>query len=370
MIYMDNAATKLGNYNMPNINSPYASEHKQQFEDARKSIANKLHIEPENIYFTSGGCEANSWVLQRSGCKNIITTKIEHPSVLNCCKWLEKQGCKVVYLDTDEHGYIDLFDLDEAINNMPIQPILVSIMAVNNEIGTVQYLEGIRKVIDFYNDLRQKTSQDLNEPFDYQILFHADCVQAIGTVDIDLSLLDMFSASGHKFGAQNGIGFLYSKIKLEPLIFGGSQEQGIRGGTSNYNGVLSMANALEHKIWLSDCPSIKDMTSYFREQLTGIDCIINTPEDSISPIISVSFKDINAEGLMIYLANHKIFVSAGSACSTDHKEISHVLQEIKVPDDYVNGTIRFSMSEMISKSDIDTVIKLIKTFIELSSNST
>lgn len=364
MIYIDNAATRLGNYGLFNINSPYATDNKVKFEHARDSIAKVLNIRPEYIYFTSGGCEANSWALQRCKVKNIITTRIEHHSILKCCEYLEKHGCQVFYLDTTEEGYVDLLELDKLLASLSIEPTLVSIMAVNNEIGAVQPLTEIRKVIDFYNKKRKETSESMKEPFDCPIYFHSDCVQAIGSVDIDLSVLDMFSASGHKFGAPYGVGFLYSKIPLDPLIFGGSQEKGLRGGTSNYDSVIRMADALEKKTkYLSDKLHINTLIKYLRHSLKEFDCIINTPEESTSPILSVSFKDINAEGLMIYLEEHRIYVSAGSACSTDHKEISHVLQTLNLPEEYINGTIRFSLSEYNSESEIDHVIALIKEYV-------
>ena len=360
MIYMDNAATNMGNIGRFNINSPYASN--LDFENARVRIANCLRVHSDDIYFTSGGCEANSWALQRSGCKNIITTKIEHPSVINCCKWLEKHGVNVTYLDVDRHGYVDLLDLSEAITRQNVtSPTLVSIMAVNNELGTVQDLEGIRKVVDYYNALREEAEVE-------KIYLHSDCVQAVGNVKIPYECLDMFSASGHKFGYDFGVGFLYSRIPLEPLIFGGSQEKGLRGGTSNALSVIAMSHALQDK--LGNARAIKrtrDLIKYLRDSLDEFDCIFNTPEDCESAILSVSFRGVDSEKLMVFLSGFDIYVSAGSACSTDHKEPSHVLKAIKVPEEYIHGTIRFSLSsKLLTKEDIDRVVALIKQYIEVS----
>ena len=367
MIYMDNAATNMGNIGEFNINSPYAD--KTEFENARTRIANCLRVSRDNIYFTSGGCEANSWALQRSGCKNIITTKIEHPSVLNCCKWLEHNGCQVVYLDVDKNGYIDLLDLYETINKTPIgAPTLVSIMAVNNELGTVQNIKGIRQVIDYHNTLRQKASTETSTDFCEPIYYHADCVQAVGQIKLPYECFDMFSASGHKFGYDMGVGFLYSRIPMQPLIFGGSQEKGLRGGTSNAKSVIAMSHALQDKLQNAKALSrTKELVKHLRDSLKDFDCIINTPEESESGILSVSFKGVDAEKLMIFLAGFDVYVSAGSACSTDHKEPSHVLTAIKVPEEYLHGTIRFSLSSKLTGTeDVDKVIAYIKQYMELT----
>ena len=364
MIYMDNAATRMGNYGSFNVNSPYADEQKIKFENARNRIADTLHCNSEHIYFTSGGCEANSWALQRSGCKNIVTTKIEHSSVLNCCRYLENHGYNVTYLNVDKHGLVDLVQLEDVLTKLPPAPTLVSIMYVNNELGTVQDLKAIKKIIDLNKEWRRNHSTETLEDFAEPIYFHSDCVQAVGQIEIPIEYLDLMSASGHKFGNQYGVGFLYSKIPMQPLIFGGSQEKGLRGGTSNYESVIKMADSLEHKN--SDIMALahtRTMVDYLRDELEKFDCIINTPKDSKSNILSVSFKGIDAERLMIFLLGFGIYVSSGSACETDHKEHSHVLTAIGVPDDYIGGTIRFSLSEYIGASHIDTVISLIKQFI-------
>lgn len=364
MIYMDNAATRLGNFGLPNVNSPYATEEKMNFENARKTIGDCLKCSPDKIFFTSGGCESNSWALQRSGCKSIITSRIEHPSILNCCKWLEKNGYDIHYLDVDKNGYVDLYQLDQTLMAIPSHiPVLVSIMAVNNEIGTVQDLATIRKFIDYHNEQREKNGIETLDMFTEHIFFHTDAVQAIGQVPIDIDLVDMLSASGHKFGVRTGVGFLYSRVSLQPLIFGGSQEKGIRGGTSNADAVIRMAESLDIKC--SDDyrrQHCMKMVKCLREKISQFDCIINTPDDCTSSILSVSFKNIDAEKLMAFLADFEVYVSAGSACSTDHKEPSHVLKAIGLSDEYINGTIRFSLSEFISEQDIDKVIALIKQF--------
>lgn len=368
MIYMDNAATNLGNIGIFNINSPYADN--TEFENARATIANLLKVHADNIYFTSGGCEANSWALQRCGCKHIITTKIEHPSVIKCCEYLSKHGYRIIYLPVDRYGRIDLLDLDKAISKLPLAPILVSIMAVNNELGTVQDLKGIRKVIDYHNELREKASTETGTDFCEPIYFHSDCVQAIGQLKLPYECLDMFSASGHKFGFNFGVGFLYSRIPMQPLIFGGSQERGLRGGTSNVKSVIAMADALADKYHNAKrLRKNEELIAYLRTSLEQFDVVFNTPPHCLSNILSVSFKNVDSEKLMVFLNGFDIYVSAGSACSTDHKEISHVLKEINVPQDYVHGTIRFSLSsKLISKEDIDRVMALIKQYLENSND--
>lgn len=364
MIYMDNAATSLGNYGLYNVNSPYATEQKVKFENARKRIASIINCKPEELYFTSGGCEANSWVLQRCGCETIITTKIEHPSTLNCCKWLEKHGKQVIYLETNKQGLVNINDLNMKLLSASLTPTLVSIILVNNELGCTQDIDQIKRIIDHHNELRESACKELGVEFTEKIYLHLDAVQAMSTMDIDCSKCDMLSASGHKFGSPTGVGFLYSKVPLEPLIFGGSQEKGIRGGTSNYIGVIRMADMLEaKKSDKHDLSVVKETLAYLREQLGQFDCIINTPEDSTSNILSVSFKGVDAEKLMIFLTDFNVYVSAGSACETDHKEPSHVLKAINVPDEYINGTIRFSLSPSNSIGQIDKVIYLIQSFI-------
>ena len=364
MIYMDNAATNMGNIGIFNINSPYADN--SEFENARKRIANCLKLKAENIYFTSGGCEANSWALQRCGCKTIITTKIEHPSVLKCCEWLSKNGCNVIYLDVDRYGRIDVLDLDRTLSKITLAPTLVSIMAVNNEIGTVQDLKAIRKVIDYHNELRQRASTETGTNFCEPIYFHSDCVQAIGHLKLPYDCLDMFSASGHKFGFNFGVGFLYSRIPIQPLIFGGSQEKGLRGGTSNAKAVIEMADSLTDNYQNGKrLRKNEELVAYLRTSLQKFDVVFNTPPHCLSSIVSVSFKNIDSEKLMMFLKDFDIFVSAGSACAADHKEPSHVLKAIGVPKDYIHGTIRFSLlSRLTSKEDIDHVMSLIKQFLE------
>ena len=219
MIYMDNAATSLGNYGLFNVNSPYADEQKIKFENARKRIASVINCKPEELYFTSGGCEANSWALQRSGCETIITTKIEHPSTLNCCKWLEKHGKQVIYLETNKQGLVNINDLNMKLLSVNLAPTLVSIILVNNELGCTQDIDQIKRIIDHHNELREAACKELGVEFTEKIYLHLDAVQAMSTMDIDCSKCDMLSASGHKFGSPTGVGFLYSKVPLEPLIF-------------------------------------------------------------------------------------------------------------------------------------------------------
>ena len=374
MIYLDNAATKMGNYKKFNINSPYAQSARETFEKARQTIADVFKVPKEHIYFTSGGCEANSWALQRCGAIHIITTKIEHPSVLNCCHYLETHGVMVTYLNVDKKGLVSPYDLDEALNKSPLAPTLVSIMYVNNEIGTVQDLKALRKVIDKHNEYREKASTETLLEFAEPIYFHSDCVQAAGQLPIPVDCLDMMSVSGHKFGRDFGIGFLYSKVPLSPLIFGGSQERGIRGGTSNFLPAINMAQSLS--IRTSDGTyntHIEIMLGYLMGSLaklgieTGIEYQVNTPIETDtyhSSILSVSFKGVDAEKLMVFLADHEIYVSSGSACETDHKEPSHVLKAIGVPEEFINGTIRFSLSEFIGTDQIDQTMEIIKLYLE------
>lgn len=358
-IYLDNAATYRGNFEDYNANSLYADEQREIVNLARKKIASVINCTPEEIFFTSGGCEANSWALQgvaraNKDRKKIITTPIEHASILNCCKFLEEEGYEIVYLKVDEFGRIDFDDLHEQIDH---ETLLVSVMHVNNEIGTIQNISDIGLLAH-----------------EYGALFHTDCVQSFGKLKINVRAqhIDLLSASGHKNGAPYGVGFLFikDKSKIKPIIFGGSQEQGLRGGTTNVEGIKKFADSIElsEDILLDSVISIVELNLYFDELLkrnfSESEYRFNSFELGYAGIISIGFKGINAEDLVIFLEGQGILVSAGSACSAGEKNISHVLKAIGSPEDF--GTIRISLSALNTREEIEELVKLTRTYIDLT----
>lgn len=361
MIYLDNAATYMGNFGICNANSPYADKEKEALEKDREIIAKIIHCKPQEIYFTSGGCESNTWAIMgiakayKDKGNHIITTKIEHHSILNCCKALEEEGFEVTYLDVDIYGRVSVEALRNAITD---QTILLSIGHVNNELGTIQ---SVRELSE--------------EAHKNGILFHVDCVQSMGKlpINIDKMGVDLLSASGHKFSPTYGVGFLYKKenVKIKPLIFGGSQEQGLRGGTTNLPAINTMTSYLADAYTEASLDEKIDagmLCLYLEDELKEIseDIRFNSPLNRLPMMTSVGFEGIDAEALMLFLQDHGIYLSSGSACSSGEKEISHVLKAIDLPEEYAKGTIRFSLSDITTREDIDKTVELIKQYIELT----
>lgn len=363
MIYLDNAASKLGNYGVFNANSSYADDEQIELYNARKRIADVINADPEEIFFTSGGCESNSWAIQgiaranRHKGNHIITTQIEHPSILNCCKQLEKEGFEVTYLPVNKFGYISI---DSLWNSITSKTILVTTMHVNNETGVKQSIYEIGRICRYEN-----------------VIFHTDCVQSMGYLPIDVkkSNIDLLSASGHKFGAPFGVGFLYKKkeIGIAPLIFGGSQEYGLRGGTTNYDSIIEMSHKLsnayteesiENKInlGLKTCY----LEQKIRDELGSCLVKINTPINRTINILSATFKNIDSEELIYFLNDMGIYTSAGSACHEGEAEISHVLKAIGLSKEEAKGTIRFSLSEFNTYEQIDILIKVLKQYFKFT----
>ncbi len=358
MIYLDNAATKLGNYNTFNSNSLYAEAEQNKLYEYRNKIAKCISAEPEEIYFTSGGCESNSWAIQgiankyKSKGNHIITSCIEHPSILNCCKYLENNGFEVTYLSVDKNGSINLEELQNAIKDTTI---LISIMHVNNEIGTIQPIFKIGEIAR-----------------EHDIIFHTDCVQSMGLLPINVmkNNADLISASGHKFGAPFGIGFLYIRkgVEIAPLIFGGSQEQGLRGGTTNLPAIKRMTHCLADSYKNVDKRIETGLIKiYLKDRLkTTFDFIkINTPDLCSSNILSVTFKGIDAEELVLFLNDMGIQVSAGSACHSGNAEPSYVLKAIGLTDEEAKSTVRFSLSNKNTYGQIDILINVLQQYFKM-----
>lgn len=323
-------------------------------KEAREKIASFLGRKANEIYFTSGGTESNNWAirgaalsLRRRG-NHIITTNIEHPSVLEVFKALEKEGYKITYLNADKDGFIDIDNLKNALSE---DTILVSIMYVNNEIGSIQPIKEAAEIIKSYSE---------------NILFHVDAVQAFGKIDLAPALagIDLLSVSGHKIHAPKGIGalFIRDNVNIEPLIYGGGQEKGLRSGTENVPGIAGLSCAVEEiaqnmQEWKRKMESLKKrLKDGILERIP--DVVLNTPEISSAPhILNASFIGTRGEILLHALEGKGIFVSTGSACSSHKRGTSHVLKAIGKTLEEQDSAIRFSLSHLISEDDIDYTVK-------------
>ncbi|MEG1459167.1 MAG: cysteine desulfurase family protein [Acetivibrio sp.] len=331
-------------------------EAEEYVKEAKKVIAGTLKVEAKEIIFTSGGTESNNMALiggalanQRSG-KHIITSKIEHPSVHNPLFFLEENGFEVTYLDVNENGQISISELLEAIRE---DTILVSIMYVNNEIGGIMPIQEIGKAI------KEKKKE---------ILFHVDAIQAYGKIRIYPKRMgiDLLSVSAHKIHGPKGIGFLYikDKTKIKPILYGGEQQKGLRSGTENVPGIAGFSKAAKeiyenHEEKIS---ALYEQKRYFIEQISKIDgTYVNgihgiALEDTAPHIISVSFSKVRSEVVLHALAEQGICVSAGSACASNHPQISGTLRAIGVKEDLLDNTIRFSLSVMTTKEELDITL--------------
>lgn len=372
IIYLDHAATTSVSESVLNEMMPYftkyygnasgiytlAQQSKNAIDLSRQRVAKALNCRTNEIYFVSGGSEADNLAIKgyarankRRG-NHIITTKIEHNAVLNTCRTLEKEGFEVTYLDVAANGMIRIEDLKKAIRR---NTILISIMFANNEIGTVQPIEQIGLIARKYN-----------------IAFHTDAVQAVGSFKIDVQKynIDMLSMSGHKFYGPKGIGVLYVRqgIKIEKLIDGGSQEENLRAGTENVPGIVGIGKAIEEAelnmlnnnnrlIYLRD-----NFIKNIEEQIPNV--IINGDRKYRLPgNVSVSFKNISARTLIEELSNRKICVSGGSACSAKNPKPSHVLTAIGLSQNVANSTIRLTFGKENDMEDVIYTINQIKEII-------
>ena len=315
-------------------------------------IASTLKSDEKEIIFTSGGTESDNMALigvarayKRSG-KHIITSGIEHEAILETCEFLEEEGYEITYLPTDNSGVVDLKVLEESIRE---DTILVSIMGVNNEIGVIEPIEAISKIIKAKNP---------------STLFHVDAVQAYGKIKLIPKNMgiDLMSVSSHKIHGPKGTGFLYvnKKVKIKPIIFGGGQQRGLRSGTENVCGITGMGAAIK-KVFASFDEDTKRMYE-LREHLINRlleneDVFINgaTLQGSAPHIVSASVKNVRAEVLLHALEDKGVYVSSGSACASNRPSVSKTLKSIGVENEYLDSTIRFSMSVMTTKEEIDYV---------------
>ncbi|WP_416389596.1 cysteine desulfurase family protein [Peptoanaerobacter stomatis] len=372
LIYLDNSATTFiydevlqkmkeiytnCNFN-PSSAYDVAFKAENELNNARKIIAESIKANTDEIIFTSGGSESNNTAIlgvaraNKNKGKHIITTNIEHSSVYNTFMYLKDyEDFDVTFLKADKNGVIDLEDLKNAIRK---DTVLVSIMHVNNEIGSVNDIDKIGTLIKSVN------------PLTY---FHTDCVQSYMKLPIDVSKLnvDLISVSAHKIHAPKGIGFLYVRknVKILPLIFGGGQEHKLRAGTENVGGICGLAKAVEMQMNFEKIDDIKRNRDNLMEQLNlQIDDIsINTPSINAPHILSVSFAGIKSEVLLHYLEMDEIYVSVGSACSSKKKG-SRVMQSIGLNDKYKDGTVRISLDETTTMQDVQTVVEKLKKYVE------
>ena len=372
-IYLDNAATtslsaEVLNAMTPIMTSVYGNssslhsfgrEASNYVDESRDTIAQAINAKSNEIYFTASGSEANSWALigiamaNRNKGNHIITTKIEHPSVLEACKFLQRDGFRVTYLNVDKHGFVNFA---EYLGALRADTILVSIMSANNELGTIQNIKAIAQ-----------TAHEKN------IIFHTDAVQLFGNMEIDVQDLgiDAMTISGHKIYGPKGVGCLYlsNKVKIDPIVFGGNQERSKRGGTTNTAGVVGLAKAVEiaHRDMKANNYKIRELSEYFISKLTSSveNIIINANvRQKLLHIISVTFVGVDGESLLTKLDLSGVAVSTGSACSSNSLTISHVMQAIGLNNEDARSTIRFSLGKNNSYEELDRAVNIIKTAVE------
>lgn len=376
-IYADNAATTKMSENAIQAMLPYMREvygnpsslyeigqnAKEALEDARRRAAVVLNCDAKEIYFTSGGSEADNQAIlsaaklgEKKGKKHIVSTTFEHHAVLHTLKKLEKEGFEIELLDVHSNGIVTAKQVEDAIRE---DTALVTIMYANNEIGTVQPIAEIGTIC------REKN-----------VLFHTDAVQAIGHVSVDVKRdnIDMLSLSAHKFHGPKGVGILYAKkgILLTNIIEGGAQERGKRGGTENLPGIAGMVTALEDAT--KDLEAYKNKLEPLRDKLiSGLDMIpyseLNGDRELRLPgTVNFCFEGIEGESLLLLLDDKGISASSGSACTSGSLDPSHVLLAIGRPHEVAHGSLRLSLSEDVTEEEIDYLIQSVKEVVEYLRN--
>ncbi|MBQ7488711.1 MAG: cysteine desulfurase, partial [Clostridia bacterium] len=345
-------------YGNPSTLYSLARNPRKAVDAARNAIAALIGASPKEIYFTSGGTEADNWALKGTAFRwparrrHIICSAIEHHAVLNVCDFLTRFGYDVTYLPVDSKGLVSPADLKAAIRP---ETILVSIMTANNEIGTVEPVQELSGIASREG-----------------IPFHTDAVQAVGHIPISVEKMgiQMLSASAHKFGGPKGVGFLYVHrgIQLEPLIHGGGQEMGWRSGTENVAGIVGMAAALtEHvRTMESEAEYLEELRTRLMDGLTGagIDYIVNGAETHVPGSLSVSFRDTDGEMILHRLDLMGIAVATGSACNSRETVLSHVMEAIHVPGEYARGTVRITLGMENSMEEMDRIAACIAKILQ------
>ncbi len=374
--YLDNSATTVcepevvrkvvqmmsETYGNPSAMHNKGVEAENYIKEAKEIIAKTLKVQEKEIIFTSGGTESNNLAIM--GCaaanhrmgKHLITTKIEHPSVGNVMKHMEEEGYEVTYLPVDEHGIVKLDKLNEALRP---DTMLVSVMYVNNEIGALQPIEEIGKMVKANNPAT---------------LFHVDAIQGYGKYRIFPKKMgiDLLSVSGHKIHGPKGIGFLYcdSKVKIKPIIFGGGQQKDLRSGTENVPGIVGLGEAAKEIYTDFDkkIDHLYEIKDYFVEEILKLEGTkINglTGRESAPHVVSISFPGIRSEVLLHSLEEREVYASAGSACSSNKPAVSATLKAINVPKEHLDSTLRFSFSVHTTKEEIDYCMEVLKGLLPM-----
>lgn len=372
-VYFDNAATtrideEVLEEMLPYLKESYGNassiyglgrESRKAVERARGQIAEALNCKPEEIYFTAGGSESDNTAIKgiaranKSNGNHIITSKIEHPAVLESCKRLEKEGFEVSYISVDENGIIDLEELKKAVKPTTV---LISVMFANNEIGTIQPIEEIGKIAK-----------------ENGIYFHTDAVQAVGSVKIDVRALniDSLSMSGHKLYGPKGVGALYVKagVKFEKLVDGGHQERNKRAGTENVAAAVGMGKAVElaYKNLDEHNAKIKALRDYYvdrvRKKIPYIK-INGDTEKRLPGNSNISFAFIEGEGLLLNLDLKGICASSGSACTSGSLDPSHVLLALGLPHETAHGSLRISIGKYNTAEEVDYLVESLTEAVE------
>lgn len=368
--YLDNSATTrvfdevkdivvetmINDYGNPSSMHLRGVEAERYIKAARESIASTLKVEEKEIIFTSGGTEANNMAIIGTAMANrrlgnhIITTEIEHASVRSAMEFLSENGFEITYLPVNEYGVIDIKDLENAITD---RTILVSVMYVNNEVGSVMPVKEIGEVIKFKNK---------------NIIFHADAIQAYGKYRISPQNcnIDLLSVSGHKIHGPKGSGFLYirDKVKIRPIIYGGGQQNGMRSGTENVSGIAGLGTAAVkvYENFTENIGRLYELKDYLTDRLSMLDNVkINSTKgrDSAPHIVNVSFMGVRSEVMLHALEERNIFVSAGSACSSNKHAVSATLKGMGLKNDEIESAIRFSFCIYTTKEEIDYAVETI-----------
>ena len=352
--------TMTEDYGNPSAKHRKGMEAEQYVRQAAADIAKTLKVRDKEILFTSGGTESNNMALigtamanQRAG-KHIISTRIEHASVYNPLAYLEQQGFEVTYLSVDSQGHISLEELEAAIRP---DTILVSIMYVNNEVGAIEPVEQIASLIHGKNPA---------------ILFHVDAIQAYGKLTIRPKKqgIDLLSVSAHKIHGPKGVGFLYidEKVKIRPLLYGGGQQKDMRSGTENVPGIAGMGRAAreiytDHQQKVEYITGLKDYMTDRMASLPGVTVNSRKGMESAPQIVSASFQGVRSEVLLHALEDKEIYVSSGSACSSNHPAVSGTLKGIGVKQELLDSTLRFSFGVFNTKDEVDICIAALKELL-------
>lgn len=375
-IYLDNSATTRAfdevvdvvsrvmreDFGNPSSMHQKGVEAERYVKESKEMIAKTLKVQEKEIFYTSGGTESDNWALMggasansRAG-KHLITTKVEHPAILQTMEYLESIGYEVTYLSVDKQGVIRLEELEQAIRP---DTILVSIMHVNNEVGAVQPVEEAGLLIKRINP---------------KTLFHVDAVQSFGKYRIfpKKCKIDMLSVSGHKIHGPKGTGFLYvdEHVKIKPIVFGGGQQKGMRSGTENVPGVAGIGKAtqLMYRNLAEDVEKLYGLKRYFTDEIQKIENVkVNGPlyEEGAPHIVSVSFAGVRSEVLLHALEDRGVYVSAGSACASNKHSVSATLKSMGVAQDMLDSTIRFSFSIFTTKEELAYTLKCLNELLPM-----